>query len=45
MGQKINPRSLRLQVDKDWESKWFATKEYGSNLIIDLKLRRALDAA
>lgn len=43
MGQKINPRSLRLQVDKDWQSKWFATKEYSSYLIEDLKLRKAVE--
>ncbi len=43
MGQKINPRSLRLQVDKDWQSKWFATKEYANYLIEDLKLRRAVE--
>lgn len=42
MGQKVNPRSLRLQVDKNWESKWFATKDYASFLISDLKLRKAV---
>ncbi len=43
MGQKINPRSLRLQVDKDWQSRWFATKDYASQLIEDLKLRKAVE--
>lgn len=43
MGQKVNPRSLRLQVDKDWQSRWFATKDYASQLIADLKLRRAVE--
>lgn len=42
MGQKINPRSMRLQVDKDWQSKWFATKDYATFLISDLKLRKAI---
>lgn len=43
MGQKVNPRSLRLQVDKDWQSKWFAGgSEYATQLITDLKLRRAI---
>lgn len=41
MGQKINPRSMRLQVDKDWQSKWFATKDYATFLIQDLKIRDA----
>ncbi|HSX41559.1 MAG TPA: 30S ribosomal protein S3 [Candidatus Saccharimonadales bacterium] len=43
MGQKVNPRSLRLQLDKDWQSKWFAGKEYAANLIEDLQLRRVAD--
>jgi small subunit ribosomal protein S3 len=43
MGQKINPRSMRLQLDRDWESKWFADgKTYASNLIEDIKIRRAI---
>ncbi len=43
MGQKVNPRSMRLQVDKDWQSRWFATKDYASQLIEDLKLRKAVE--
>ncbi len=43
MGQKVNPRSMRLQVDKDWQSRWFATKDYASQLIADLKLRGAIE--
>lgn len=44
MGQKVNPRSMRLQVDKDWSSKWFGgKKEYVSHLIEDVQLRRAVD--
>jgi small subunit ribosomal protein S3 len=43
MGQKINPRSMRLQVDKDWSSKWFATKDYAAQLINDVKIRRAIE--
>ena len=26
MGQKVNPVSYRLQVSKDWSSKWFTKK-------------------
>ncbi len=44
MGQKVNPRSLRLQLDKDWQSKWFADKDYATQLIQDVKLRRATEA-
>jgi small subunit ribosomal protein S3 len=43
MGQKINPRSMRLQIDKDWQSKWFGGRDYASNLIGDIKLRRAAE--
>jgi small subunit ribosomal protein S3 len=43
MGQKINPRSMRLQVDHDWQSHWFAGKDFAANLIEDLKLRRAIE--
>lgn len=41
MGQKVNPISMRLQVNKDWRSKWFANKkEYANFLTQDLEVRR-----
>jgi small subunit ribosomal protein S3 len=41
MGQKVNPISMRLQVNKDWRSKWFANKrEYAKYLTQDLAVRR-----
>jgi small subunit ribosomal protein S3 len=41
MGQKVNPISMRLQVSKDWRSKWFAGKrEYAKYLADDLAVRR-----
>lgn len=41
MGQKVNPISMRLQVNKDWRSKWFVNKrEYASYLRDDLAVRR-----
>lgn len=42
MGQKINPRSMRLQVDHDWQSRWYADRDYATFLITDLKLRAAI---
>jgi small subunit ribosomal protein S3 len=40
LGQKINPIGLRVAVDKDWRSRWFATKRtYGTLLSEDLKIR------
>jgi small subunit ribosomal protein S3 len=44
MGQKINPRSMRLQVDHDWQSRWYADREYATFLITDLKLRAAISS-
>ena len=41
MGQKINPIGLRLQVNRTWESVWFAgRREFGELLHQDLKIRK-----
>ncbi|MEO6513424.1 MAG: 30S ribosomal protein S3 [Candidatus Saccharimonadales bacterium] len=41
MGQKVNPISMRLQVNKDWRSKWFVDKRnYAAYLKDDLAVRR-----
>lgn len=43
MGQKVNPISMRLQVNKDWRSKWFANKrDYANFLKQDLKVRKLI---
>src|ERR1700733_15323741 len=43
MGQKTNPIGLRLAVNKDWASKWFAEKkEFGKLLAEDRKIRQIL---
>ena len=43
MGQKVNPISMRLQVNKDWRSKWFVGKrEYAKYLANDLTVRRLI---
>ena len=43
MGQKVNPISMRLQVNKDWRSKWFANKrDYAKFLGNDLLVRRII---
>jgi small subunit ribosomal protein S3 len=43
MGQKVNPISMRLQVNKDWRSKWFANKrEYATYLEKDLNVRKMI---
>jgi small subunit ribosomal protein S3 len=44
MGQKVNPISMRLQVNKDWRSKWFVggKREYATYLANDLQVRRMI---
>jgi len=42
MGQKVNPTGLRLGINRTWESRWFARKEYGNLLLDDLRLRKFL---
>lgn len=43
MGQKVNPISYRLQINKDWRSKWFAGKrEYAEYLKQDLAARKLI---
>ena len=43
MGQKVNPISMRLQLNKDWRSKWFANKrDYAAFLTQDLAVRRLI---
>ena len=43
MGQKVNPISMRLQVNKDWRSKWFVDKRnYAQYLKEDLEVRRMI---
>ena len=42
MGQKANAIGLRLGVNKSWDSRWFAEKNYSKLLQEDLMLRRYL---
>jgi small subunit ribosomal protein S3 len=40
MGNKTNPIGMRLQVNRTWDSRWYAdTKDYGNLLLEDLKIR------
>ena len=42
MGQKVNPHGLRVGVIKDWDSKWYADKDFADNLAEDHKIRKFL---
>ena len=40
MGQKTHPTGIRLGIVKDWNSRWFAGREFPKLLQEDLMLRR-----
>lgn len=42
MGQKVNPNGLRVGVIRDWDSRWYADKEYATFLHEDIKIREFL---
>ncbi|EUJ18430.1 30S ribosomal protein S3 [Listeria aquatica] len=39
MGQKIHPIGMRIGVIRDWDSKWYAEKDYANFLHEDLRIR------
>ena len=40
MGHKVNPVGMRLQINRTWDSRWYAdTKDFGDLLLEDIKLR------
>lgn len=39
MGQKVNPVGMRVGIILDWDTKWYAEKEYAEFLHEDLKIR------
>lgn len=43
MGQKVSPNGLRLGINKSWQSRWFATKDYARFLNEDIKIRQILE--
>lgn len=44
MGQKVNPISFRLQISKDWDSRWFANKrDFAKWLAEDTKVRDLIE--
>ena len=44
MGQKVSPVGLRIGINKDWESKWYApSKDFSKVLNTDIKIREYLD--
>ncbi|WP_099975206.1 30S ribosomal protein S3 [Lactobacillus terrae] len=43
MGQKINPIGFRVGVIRDWDSKWYAEKDFSTFLHEDLKIRKYIE--
>ena len=44
MGQKVSPVGLRIGINKDWESKWYANKkDFKKYLETDIKIRKYLE--
>ena len=42
MGQKINPIGLRLGINRTWDSRWYAERNYGEMLHEDIRIRKFL---
>ena len=43
MGQKVSPVGLRIGINKDWESKWYAKNDFSKYLNNDYKIREYLN--
>ena len=42
MGHKVNPVGLRLGINRTWDSRWYADKDYAQLLHADVQLRAHL---
>ena len=42
MGQKVNPHGLRVGIIKEWDSKWYAEKDFADYLVEDHEIREFL---
>ncbi|MCG1011452.1 30S ribosomal protein S3 [Tepidanaerobacter sp. GT38] len=45
MGQKIHPHGLRVGIIKDWDSRWYAEKDFADYLLEDFKIRQYIKKA
>jgi len=43
MGQKVNPNGLRIGINKGWQSRWFALKNYSKLLKEDIIIRKLIE--
>jgi len=42
LGQKVHPIGFRLGIHRDWDSRWFAGKEFSAFVLEDYKIRKFL---
>lgn len=42
MGQKVHPIGFRLGINRNWDSRWFAGKEYSHFVLEDYRIRKFL---
>jgi small subunit ribosomal protein S3 len=42
LGQKVNPIGFRLGINRNWDSRWFAGKEYSRFVLEDFQIRKFL---
>lgn len=42
MGQKVNPIGFRLGIHRNWDSRWFAGREYSDFVLEDHNIRKFL---
>lgn len=43
MGQKVNPNILRIGINKGWQSRWYAAKDYARLLREDIVIRSIIE--
>ena len=43
MGQKVNPTGLRVGIIRDWDAKWYAEKNFATDLHADLRIRKFIE--
>lgn len=44
MGQKVNPVGLRLGINRTWDSRWFADRDYADKLHQDLRIKKYIQS-
>jgi len=43
LGQKVHPFAFRLGINKDWQARWYAEKNYARFLLDDIRLRKVVE--